>query len=352
MRFVKRNLVRVSILITMASLLVLGVKPFVFHTNAAELPNRKIELSTSLIGDTGRYRFSFEMESVGASVGSIRFQFCANSPLIDDSCTAPVGLDVSSSTLIDQQTNTGFAIGAGTDANTIVLTRAAVPANAGTSVYEFDNVRNPNNYGTYYVRLQTYAATFPTAMDVDHGGLAYSLNRIVSVSTTVPPFLLMCTGITITGFDCTTATGNYINFGELSSTSPRTGTTQMVLATNATDGYVVTVNGTTMLSGVNSIPAITFNDVSRPGTSQFGINLRKNTDPNVGANVSGAGSAAVAASYGISNRYHFISGEQIASTTNADNYRKYTVSYLVNIAKDQKPGIYVSTLTYVAVATF
>jgi hypothetical protein len=126
----------------------------------------------------------------------------------------------------------------------------------------------------------------------------------------------------------------------------------MVLATNANGGYVLTVNGTTMLSGVNSIPALTANDVSRPGTSQFGMNLRKNTDPNVGADPTGSGVATISPNYAIQNRYRFVSGEQIASSTTSDNYRKYTVTYLVNIANGQAPGIYVSTLTYVALATF
>jgi len=117
-------------------------------------------------------------------------------------------------------------------------------------------------------------------------------------------------------------------------------------------GYSLSINGTTMLSGTNVIPALVSNDVSRPGTSQFGVNLRNNSNPDTGLNPSGSGTASVAANYNVPDRFRFVTGEQIASSSTSDEYRKYTVSYLVNIAKNQAPGIYVSTITYLCTATF
>jgi hypothetical protein len=127
---------------------------------------------------------------------------------------------------------------------------------------------------------------------------------------------------------------------------------QMVLATNAVSGYNLFLNGTTMTSGNDTIPAMTASDVSRPGTSQFGINLRANTTPAVGANVQGPGLGTPSANYGTADFFRFVPGELIASSPSVTDFSKYTVSYIVNISRDQDPGIYVTTLEYVAVATF
>jgi hypothetical protein len=240
----------------------------------------------------------------------------------------------------------------GTAANEIILTRTAATPVPGPVTYTFDGIVNPSAAGPYYVRIETFLTEDATGADTDFGGLAYSINNELQISTTVPPFLLFCSGVTISGTDCNTASGDYINFGELSSNTARSGSTQMVIATNAMFGYSLTINGTTMLSGTNVIPALAANDVSRPGTGQFGVNLRNNSDPNIGADPSGIGSGVVTANYSIPNRYRFVSGEQIATSSTTDAYRKYTVSYVVNVAKGQAPGIYVSTITYICLATF
>ena len=110
--------------------------------------------------------------------------------------------------------------------------------------------------------------------------------------------------------------------------------------------------GLTLISGINSIPALQNQDISRTGVSQFGLNLRANTTPPVGTDVQGAGSAAVTAAYSTPNYYKFTSGDVLVSTNNVDNYRLFTVSYIVNVAKGQPAGIYVSTLQYIALASF
>lgn len=335
----------------LALLLVFGVRPLLFHAQAATFPKRSVTLSDSFPGATVRYKFAFIVTTPGAQVGSVRFQFCADTPLVGEPCVPPAGFDATAATILSQQNNTGFGIGSAT-ANEIIISRTPSIASIGMTTVEFGNIVNPSSTGSYFARIETFGSNDGSGPHVDYGGVAYAINTNISVTTEVPPFLLFCEGLTITGYDCSTATGNYVNFGELSSKTPRTGTTQMVIATNASNGYTLTMNGTTMLSGVNSIPALSSNDVSRPGTSQFGVNLAKNADPSVGANVSGPGSASASGSYAIPNRYRFVSGEVIASSNTSDDYRKYTVSYVINIAKSQPAGVYVSTLTYVALASF
>lgn len=321
------------------------------RSSAATLQNRSLQLTDSKQGNQAEHTFLFDLVTPG-TIGSIRFQFCSDTPLVDMPCTQPTGLDVSGASITNQSGQIGFSIDASTDANNIILTRPAAAAAAGPVSYSFDPVQNPDTPGSYYVRIMTYASTDASGPYTDAGGLAYAINSSVDISTYVPPFLLFCSALTISGYDCLTASGDYLNFGELSSQVAKAGTMEMVLATNADTGYGVYLNGTTMSSGVNIIPAMSISDVSRPGTNQFGLNLAANSTPGVGAGVQGPGIGQPTINYGSSDFFRFVPGEQIASSPDETDFDKYTVSYIVNITNGQAPGIYVTTLEYVAMATF
>jgi hypothetical protein len=308
-------------------------------------------LSDNRASSTATYKIAFDIVTADI-VGSIRVQFCSNSALIDQPCTAPSGFDLSGATLSDQTGETGFSISPFSTANVLILTRSATGATPGSVSYTLDGVINPDSLGSDFGRIETYTSEDATGTHVDYGGFSTAVASPVDISTTVPPYLLFCSGLTITGFDCATAVDDYVNFGELSSVTPRTGFTQMVVATNAFGGYNVTVNGNTMTAGSEVIPALNPSDVSRPGVSQFGINLVANTDPPVGQDPTGPGSGQVRPDYAISNRYRFVSGDELVAALTSDDYRKYTVSYIVNVARDQAAGIYVSTLEYVCLANF
>ena len=339
-------------LIAIALLITVGLFYFT-RAYGVDFPLRSLQLGSALASATTDYRLSFQL--AGSEVlGSIKLQLCSNSPLLADSCTAPAGFDISSAALTSQSGETGFTIlASGTDANTIVLTR--FPANttsSGVLTYTFSGVVNPASNGTFFARVQTFASSDASGADTEEGGMAMSVTTPIQISTYVPPYLLFCLGVTITAFDCSTASGNYVNFGNLSDTSTASGTTQMLTATNAGNGFSITVNGTTMISGTNAITGMSAADVSRPGTSQFGMNLVANTTPSVGVNPQGGGGAAPAAGYGVSNFYKFIPGDIVASYNNSDLYKKFTTSYIVNIPKGQAVGVYVSTLTYICTASF
>lgn len=296
--------------------------------------------------------FRFNIATAGM-LGSIRFQFCDNSPLYGDVCNPPAGFDVASSaTLLSQTGETGFSISGLSDASNLILTRTPAASGTGTVSYEVSGITNPSADGPYFARIETFATNDATGPNTDFGGIAFVINNRVNINATVPPFLLFCTGLTIAPYDCSTASGNYINLGNLTSSSSKSAQTQMLVATNAGDGYAITVNGTTMTSGTDVIPALAVSDVSRPGTSQFGLNLVNNSSPNVGQNPIGSGSAAVTNNYNDANRFRFVNGDQLVTSPTSDAYRLFTVSYLVNVANVQAPGTYVSTLTYICTATF
>jgi hypothetical protein len=286
------------------------------------------------------------------TIGSIKLQLCSNSPLEGEICVAPSGTDVTAASLTNQSGEIGFSISPLTDANTLILTRTAIVSTATTVTYSFDNIHNPSAPGTYYGRLETFPTQDASGPNNDFGGLAFDIDNALQVSATVPPYLLFCSGITITGFDCDTASGNYVNLGNFSSTSASAAQTQILIATNGGGGYNVWANGNTLTSGNNIINAIGTGDVSRPGVSQFGINLVANTTPAVGEDPQGTGLATVVPGYDIPNFYKFVPNDVIVTRNDSDEYKKFTISYVVNVSAGQPVGIYVTTLTYVCLANF
>lgn len=328
-----------------------GPLRFWLASGEAQLLNRSVTLSDSRPGTTSSYRFAFDLADTPV-LGSIRFQFCANSPVIGQPCDAPAGFDGTPALLSDKAGNVGFTVASATAANDIIISRDPVAASNGTSSYVFQGIQNPTSAGSYYIRVQMYSEQDAAGLEVEQGGLAYAISDGVGVNATVPPYLLFCTGITIQPYECSTATGDYIDFGELSSDHTSTGQTQLLAATNSDTGYDITAIGQTLTSGNNVIQELDSPDVSRPGVSQFGLNLRADTTPPIGHEVEGSGAGTVANGYNVPDFYKFSSGTVIASSTSPDDYRLYTASYIVNISHDQPAGVYVTTITYLCLANF
>lgn len=337
-------------------LLLYGVGLLGFATStasAAEFTTRQLAMSSSTTGGSANYTLAFSGQSAGV-IQSIRLQMCTNDPFPGSPCTAPVGFTFGSASLTSQVGMAGFTIHPSSTANELILTRALPLATIpGMVSYSLSNVHSPSSGGTVFGRLETFASSDATGPHHDAAGLAVSYQQSgLSIRTEVPPYLVFCVANTIQAQDCSTAQGNYIDFGEFSSSKTSTGQTQIVAATNADHGFTIAVQGTTMMSGINAITQLSSPSVSRTGNSQFGINLRANSTPSEGQDPQGLGlSAVVSARYNQPNSYAFNSGDVLVSATNPD-MSKYTVSYVVNIAKSQAPGVYVSTLTYIAVASF
>jgi hypothetical protein len=324
-----------------------------YNVQALNVYDRYIQISNSIPQANGVvYSVGFTMPSA-QTLGSVVIEICDNSPLYSVACVQPNGFSWLSATLNSESGATGFSIDPSTTANRMVLTRAPGPVAAGTvQRFSFNNVTNPYDSGTFYGKIFTYATNDATGPDTDFGGVAMSLNDSMSVQTEVPPYLYFCSGITIDGFDCLTATGSYINLGELSKTGTIGATSQMVAATNADFGYNITVSGTTLTSGINVIPNLTTPSSPAPGSSRFGINLRANSNPGAGQDVSGGGVATPTADYNTPNQYKFKNEDTIAQTPDVSLENKFTVTYMVNVSPNQAPGIYNSTLIYNILATF
>jgi hypothetical protein len=149
--------------------------------------------------------------------------------------------------------------------------------------------------------------------------------------------------------------GNAINFGTLSTSSPRyansstgSGTDveafNMTAGTNATTGYTISVSGDTLKSGVNSITALSTNTASSPGSPQFGLRM----DATGGAGTVTAPYAATGFAYTGTPTVP----AQVASAGTVSATTTYSVHYLANIAALTQAGSYSTAHTYVATGNF
>jgi hypothetical protein len=336
-------------------MLVLVSVPYLFWSGqsyALTLTNRSVTLSTATPSAVASHAFQMTVSST-AAVGSIVFEYCANSPLFDISCVPPAGLSLSAAVLAQQAGNTGFSIdNIDSNATRLVISRPVAAAVAVPSSYTFSNVTNPpGNNQTTYVRITTYASTQGTGSFIDNGSVAFSTISNFVVGAFVSPFLDLCVGVTVAG-NCSQTAGDNLDLGILSAQATRSATSQFAASTNDGTGCVVYVLGTTMTSGNNIIPAMSNQPASLPGVSEFGINLRQNTNPAVGADPSGAGTSVPAAGYDSPDSFSFVPGSQIANSPVSTDYNRMTVSYITNVSVSQPPGVYSTTLTYLASAQF
>jgi len=318
---------------------------------AAQLLSRSLQIQNSTPGANTVYVASFTINS-SSSVGSLQILLCSNTPLESDSCTPPSGLNMTGAVLTAQSGLNDFSLLSAT-ANSLILSRTpgAVTPPLPISL-TFSNIVNPSSAGSYYARISTYSSIDGSGSSIDFGGIAFAIVNGLQISSAVPPYLDFCSGVIISGNDCSTASGDYLNFGGLSSSQTRATSSQLLVATNASSGYTVQVFGTTMTSGNNIINAMDSNDISRPGVAQFGINLRGNQLPPIGADPSGSGSGTPTTNYNVPNSYLFVSNDSIINSPTADSSRKYTVSYIVNVPLSQPAGVYDSTMTYVCSGNF
>jgi len=315
---------------------------------AAALNNRSMNVHDTAVSAVTQHDFSFTMPA-GVSVGSIRIEYCTE-PLPVLACVGPTGLDASSASLLSQSGETGFTMLPPTS-NVMILSRPPALTSAGTAVYTFAPVTNPSPLNSFYARIELFPTVDATGPSSDYGAVASTTTRGVHITTEVPPILNFCVAVTIPG-DCSTANGSFIELGDLSPAQTASATSQMLIGTNAPFGYTVFVAGTTMTAGTKTIAALGLPSVSQKGSAQFGLNLRANTTPNVGAEPSGVGIATATPNYGSPNHYMFGSGDIIATSAGSTDYNTFTHSYIINIPSNQTGGIYSTTLTYICTGSF
>ena len=330
------------------------------------------------VGTVGGSQFSGTVNDLfnfttftNSNVGSIQFDYCTTA---GGTCTVPPGLSTTSATLSGTQGGaTGFTLGAiGVTNGHPYITRTAANINSSVALsYTLLGVTNPSATNTpFYVHITSYTGANLGGTAVDNGTVAASTANQITLTGTMPESLVFCAGATISlnggGVpDCTTATSGAVSFNQLfSPTATATATSQMAASTNASTGYVITVNGPTLTAGSSTVTAMSTMGPSTNGISQFGMNLKQNITPAVGTEVTPTsnnanyrGEAIPSSGYDLANDFKYVNGGAVADSAQGSgaaptDIQIYTAAYIVNVNGAQAVGTYTTTLTYICTPTY
>ncbi len=162
--------------------------------SAAQVTERSITLSSATKQATA---VSYNVEfTAPTAAGAVVIDFCSNSPLIGETCTAPAGLNVDTAATA----TSGVTINAGeTSVSKLVATKTIT---TGEDVaIEFTGITNPTAAGTVYARILTYSnLTAAEGYDsatvigspVDTGAVAFAITDAISISGDVLETLSFC----------------------------------------------------------------------------------------------------------------------------------------------------------------
>jgi len=260
-----------------------------------QLTSRSIQMSSSAVSATGTsYLVSFTATTAAKNV---RIDFCSNSPLYTDSCTAPTGFTSNSATFTAGTQTSGWSI-ASQSANQVTVSNASAYS-AGAVTYTLANITNPSTNGTFYARIYTYvaqtndytAAATPGTV-ADFGGIALSTANLISITAKVQETLTFC----VSGTDlspssnCTSATTPTLTLGHgtpavLDQTAIDAASAYTQVSTNASGGISMRMkssnscaNGGLSANGGSTcnIPGVPTNNGSTSqaitaGTAAFGL---------------------------------------------------------------------------------
>lgn len=281
-----------------AALSLVGLAPALMGNAYAyvQLTSRSIQMSSSAAGQTNAsYQIAFNATTAARNV---RIDFCSNSPLYTDSCTAPTGFSASGATFTAGTQTTGWTI-ASSSANQVTIS-SATAYSAGAVTYSLGAVTNPTATGTFYARIYTYttqANDYTTAESpgtvADFGGIAMSTANLISITAKVQETLTFCvsgTALQPTDATCASATTPTLTLGHgtpaiLDQTAIDAASAYTQVSTNASGGVSMRLkSGNTCANGGLSsnggstcnIPGVSANNGSTAqgmtaGTAGFGL---------------------------------------------------------------------------------
>lgn len=152
--------------------------------------------------------------------------------------------------------------------------------------------------------------------------------------------------------------GSSINLGVLDSVDTKFGSAAFSVRTFPAQGYSVVIDGQAPRSTSGySISAMSSAAASQIGVEQYGVNLRQNTAPAIGADPSPYPNGtfafgAAATGYNTVNNFKYVAGDTVASSPKGTGRTDFTVSFIVNIAPNTPGGAYAGRIVLIAVPTF
>jgi hypothetical protein len=363
--------------------------------SGGQITNRSIKMSSTVEGATNvTYALTFTPVTSETNPDVI-VDFCDNSPLISDTCTATAGTDTPNFST-GPAAATGWTVTTIGSGRGIKLTTSSVSFTSGTPVtITITNVVNPTNTGAaggFYGRIITYAngtaGTNTSASPgsyVDYGGVALSTVNSVNITAKVFETLTFCV---YTGASCAAGSAPTLTLGDSVTGALSTqnayinSDAKYDLATNAagnngsSQSLAVVMKGTTLCrtTGVacntgsadaNTItPMTTTPAILSTGSEQFGMCVDKNSSTALSVaaaytdSVNNCHSLATGV-YSGTSKFGFdntnvtsASGSTIITSAGAVPSVTGSFTFLADVAATTEAGIYQTSLNMVATSTF
>lgn len=367
-----------------ASLLILSTVVIPVLASAAQVTERSVQLSSSSVNATGvEYQINFT--AVGAA-DAVVVDFCNDSPVIGDSCTAPTGMVVTGAASTDPDvtavTGTGHQLDITTD----------ITADEDVSL-DITGINNPTETGPLYARIVTFttanAGNYSSADPdnsganpyVDAGGVALSITDTIGVSGVVQESMTFCVTKTAPTANCANADGNLpvVELGEtvgtqkaLTAGALSTDSIFSQISTNAAGGAVVhlksNAEGCGGLIRAEDTNACDIEPSPMTGTIAAGdalFGVRANTAAGVvGADPFGTFQPAATSSYNTTDyRFNYVDGDATGVTsTYGDPFldtddapvsnQNMEITFGASVSNATPAGSYSTDLSMIAVGKF
>lgn len=204
----------------LAAFMVVATLPFLQPDKVAadQFTNRAIQMSdsspsgnTSITSGVGSgenvtYRVSFDAVHAASS---IVIDFCKQTPILNDACTAPDDMVIPATPTIAGQTGTvgtGSWTASSSNPGQIRLHNASptddIVGGGNPEVFDIEGITNPSTTGTFYARIYTFPDTtyggYVEATDVnldansDFGGVALTTAAVITITARVQENLTFC----------------------------------------------------------------------------------------------------------------------------------------------------------------
>ncbi len=285
--------------------------------------------------DTIIVTFPSDFNFTGKTIGTVTFTHGATTGLESTETLAASPSAAAWGAVFSGTQNRVLTLTAPTDG-----TGSAVLAPSDKVIISYDgtNSVNPTTPGSY---VTTIGGTFGDAGDITVNILT---SNQVDITATVPQSLTFSISDTTISFGTLTAVSARYASGTASGDATEVEAHNIIVGTNASNGYTMTVGGTTLTFGANTVNAIgAANTASAAGTEQFGLRMTAT-----------GGSGTVAVPYAAAG-FAFDTAafpDTIASATGSSANTTYSARYLANITASTEAGSYTGAVTYVATANF
>ena len=148
-----------------------------------------------------------------------------------------------------------------------------------------------------------------------------------------------------------------IKLGLLTSDDTVTAVATIAVRSYLSSGYIVQLVGPAPSIPGHTLLSPTVPTASTVGTEQFGINLRKNTSPAIGADPQQLPDETFSfggytTNYGHANLFMYKDGDIIANSVSSSGKTLYTLSMLANISPVTPAGQYKAKFSTIVTATF